>query len=831
MKKSLQAKVTEQPDECLHCGLNIPALRAHSAAEEVRFCCRGCECVYQLLQGLGLKEFYNIKESVGSDTKQAALTTGAKYLHFDDPEFQKRHLREQREESRRIDLYVEGIHCAACVWLLERLPDILPGIDESRVHFETSSLRICYRADKVRLSEIAASIDSLGYKPVAKTGQSADELNRRQRRDILLRLAVAAVSAGNTMMIAISLYQGWFSGMEQSYVKFFHWVSLIVSLPAVLYSAQPFYRAAFGGLRVGALHIDLPISIGIIAGFLASAFNTVVGAQHVYFDSICMLVFLLLLGRWLQRVTLDHALASKALIHTLLPLDAIRMEGKKEVPVYSGSLLVGQIVRVVENSAVPVDGELISGRSFVDTSVLTGESRPQRVVRGDKVYAGTRNVGEAFDLLVEKSGENTRLGTLLSTLDGIAQKKPRIVQETDKVASWFVAIVVCLAICTAGYWFWSSGLFVAIDRTLALLVVSCPCALGLAAPISLSIAQKKAANMGIFIRSAEALERVAAVTHLCLDKTGTVTSGIPTVVSTLYHSELSELQKREALTSAAALEQGVSHPFASAIREIASCQDRRFQSLRNQLGKGVSGVDENNAMWRLGSKRFLVSQGVGVGKEFESFQTDNEQNAVSTVFLSKDDTVQLAFAIGDPLKPHAAQVIRHLIGWKYEMSILSGDSQGVVDAVAKQLGIRSSQVFGELSPEDKVSRVEKAQSSSATMMLGDGANDAAAFAAASVGVAVHGGAEVSLRTADVFIADPDFLRIQDLFALSARTLSVIRRNLLFSAVYNVVGAALAILGVITPLLAAILMPISSLTVIVSSGSLMRKEKDIKSEKV
>jgi Cu2+-exporting ATPase len=340
--------------------------------------------------------------------------------------------------------------------------------------------------------------------------------------------------------------------------------------------------------------------------------------------------------------------------------------------------------------------------------------------------------------------------------------------------------------------------------------------------------------MGLFIRSAEALERLAGVRTVCLDKTGTITQGVPTVVGIVFAPGVGQREQARALEYAFALEQGVTHPFASAIRAFASpviTESSSLEDIRSIIGRGVQGVDKSGALWRLGSERFLVQEGVSICEELKEFRENNVNSVLSTVFIAKGDVAFAALGIGESLKADAREFVGLLKEKNYQLYILSGDSQAVVDGVARRLEIDLEKAFGELSPEDKLAKIELAQASSPTLMLGDGANDAAAFAASSIGIAVHGGAETSLRTADVFVSEPRLLLVNELLSLADRTLWVIKRNLLFSALYNVLGAGLAIFGFITPLAAAVLMPISSLTVVLSSSSLMREKKPRKNEKL
>jgi Cu2+-exporting ATPase len=806
---------------CAHCGLDIPPTLINKS----RFCCTGCESVFLILNELGLEQFYELKRATGADLGPQPSPGQIRYDYFDDEAFWEEHVDSTHSPEMRVSLYLAGVHCAACVWLLEKLPECLPGVLSAKLQLSSSVLYLRYDAERIRLSEIARFIDSLGYQPVAVSPDALAKGRRAERRMLLLRIAVAGLAAGNAMMLAVSLFQGWFSGMDTHIESLFVWLSCAIAFPAVTFSAVPFYRAAYASVSMRKLHIDLPISIGIVAGYTLSIVNTIAGNSHVYYDSVCMLIFLLLVGRWLQRDGLDRTNDKGSLLYALAPSSALRRGSEGQwTEVYSGSLKVGDIVLVPADARIPADGILASDSAHIDCSLLTGESGFERKSRGDQLFAGTVNRSSSVEVAVTAVHQTTRLGKLLAALEASQAERSPLVQLTDRVAGRFVSVVLVVASATALYWGLRSGASAAIERTLAVLVVSCPCALGLAAPVSFSVALRSAARRGIFVRSAAALEAAAKVTTVFLDKTGTLTVGRPDVRA--VHYALDDLTGDKDVVSrtrslVASLEQHSHHPLASALRRWSAGGELIADiSLSEHDGCGIEGTT-GSCRVLLGSVQWSERQGVTISESIQQ-QIQQEPYASSTLALLSQNSRAIAlFAIGDDLREEARAFVKKLVASGYRPEIISGDRTAVVRDIAAQVGIPADQARGELSPEEKMAIIERAEDLAPTMMLGDGANDAGALRAARVGVALHGGAEASIRVAEVFLSPSQLFLSIGLLEGAKQTQRVIRRSLIFSAFYNIIGTSLAVMGVLGPLGAAILMPISSATVILSALSLMR----------
>jgi len=767
------------------------------------FCCDGCAAVHAILHEHGLTRYYALARE--ADQARPARVTGRRYGELDDPAFAARACAGLPGGLLAADLYLEGVHCAACVWLVEKLPALVPGVVEVRLDLPRSRARVAWDPGVARLSDAAAALDRLGYPVHPYRGAHAAELRRREHRGLLLRIGVAGAIAGNVMAIAFGLYGGFLHGIEPEYLRLFRWTSLAVATPSVFWCGATFFRGAVGSLRGRTLHMDVPIAIGLLAGWAHGAANTVLGRGEVYFDVVTTLVFLLLTGRYLLKRRQGTSVEAAELLASLAPSSARVIEdgATREVPLEA--LVPGMRVEVRAGETIPADGRVVSGRSTLDRSLLTGESRPAEAVCGDAVHAGTVNLSGPLEVEIDTTGEDTRVGRLLRLVDDHARRRAPIVQMADRLAGRFGAVVLGLAAVTFVIW-WPAGADRAFDNAIALLIVTCPCALGLATPLAISAAVGRAARAGFLIRGGDVIEALAAGGRVILDKTGTLTRGRLAVV----RWEGTE----ETLRLAAAAEAGSSHPVA---RAIATDDPPRVGpvEVEETLGGGVVGrVGRRQVV--VGSPGFVVGRYGALPAPLDTLVASWAAEGLSPVVVAVDNAVCGLAGLGDPLREDAKRSIERLASLGFAPSILSGDHPGAVAAVARSLGLDGRRARGGVSPEAKLAAVIEGKARGPVVMVGDGVNDAAALAAATVGVAVHGGAEAAMAAADVYVARPGVGRLVELIEGSRRTMGVVRRNLALSLFYNVIGVALAMTGVLNPLIAAILMPLSSLTVIVSS---------------
>ena len=791
---------------CTHCGLPVPAALVEPTEDE-QFCCHGCRTVYRVIQGYGLDRFYDLKDL--SAAGQAARTTDREYREFDDPTFRELYVRGAGAGLKTVELYLEGVNCAACVWLVEKSPSLLAGVAEVRLDLGKAMARVTWDPEQVDLSVIARSLDSLGYPAHPFRGVKVRDMRRKEDRALLIRIGVAGFCAGNIMLISFALYGGMFHGIADEFRNLFQWVSMVLSLPAVLWCAGLFYRSAWGAVRTRATHMDIPISLGILTGSAWGVYSTITGRGEVYFDSVTLLIFLLLVGRWVQRTQQRKAADASELLYSLAPTSArLVVDGEvRESPLEA--VLPGATVEVRAGDSVPVDGVVLEGSSSLNISLLSGESRPMEVGPADRVFAGTENLTSRLLVEVTGTGEDTRVGRLMRLVEEAARRKAPVIRLADRISGWFVSAVLLLAAGTALAWWWiDPGL--AVEHAVALLVVTCPCALGLATPLAVSAAIGKASKLGILIKGGDVLERLAKPGRIVLDKTGTLTEGRSRLVRWLGDETVQ--------ADLAALERHSAHPVAKALAGMVETVSPDAEVvLEDSRGGGIRG-SVNGRPVLAGSPSYMQAR-TGTFPDWVVTALDDVTSAgLTPVLVSRGEELLALAGIGDPVRQDSGPTLLRMreLGWSTE--ILSGDHPAVVQSVAEELGIGPEHAHGGRQPEEKLEYITAAVAADehAVVMVGDGVNDAAALSAADVGVGVHGGAEAALSAADVFLTREGLTPVVELLEGARRTFRVIRLNLIFSLLYNLIGAVLAMAGRIDPLAAAILMPVSSLTVITLS---------------
>lgn len=805
---------------CAHCGLPAPCPSDSKSlgdsknggdSEIPAFCCSGCEGAYKLIHGWGLEDYYALRDSLAPGSGESVLTSD-RYAELDD--FSLLGASAPRDAGGGLlvcRLAVTGLHCGACAWLIERAAKLEPGWHSARVRMNDHSTDIVFDPQRTQLSKIGARLGQLGYRvsPLV-VGERAERESAENRR-LLVQIAIAGFCAANSMWIAVALYAGRFSGIAEEHALVLRWAGVLLGLIAVAIPGRTFFQGALASLRTRTPHMDLPVALGLGVGAVAGLVGAISGRGEVYFDSIAVLVFFLLVGRWVQFRQQRRAAESVGLLMRLAPRTAMRIEsdGKlKMVP--SDSLRDGDLIRVSAGEGVPADGVVVAGESTLDRSLLTGESRPVAIGLGEEIHAGTANIETPLDVRVTAVGLESRAGKLMQMVEDAAQAKAPVVQLADSVGGWFVSIVVVLAVVTLAVW-WPSDPAKAAEHAVALLIVACPCALALATPLALAVGLGRAAKRRLLVRGGDVLERLAKPGIIWFDKTGTLTEG------RLRVGRVEGPEPEKVLALASAVERGSMHPIAKGIvveAEREKCEIFEASNIKQVSGGGVAGC-VNNQVIRIGHVAFLRAEGVSIESGIVELADLIAESGATPVLVAIDDVCKNVLRIEDVIRGDAREVIAKLgaSGWKVGM--LSGDHVRTVARVAGELGIEPERAFGGLLPEEKLRKIEtsKQESQLPVVMVGDGVNDAVALAAADVGVAVRGGAEASLEAAPVFLADGKLAGLADLIAAAKRTVGVIRRNFAASLAYNIFAVVLAMAGLINPLLAAILMPISSLTVL------------------
>ena len=785
---------------CAHCGLEATAGDARTV-DGATYCCAGCETAARIIRQSGLGGFYALPERRAS----RVASSGRSYAEFDHEAFHAAHVRTLPDGLHEVQFYLEGVHCASCVWLVERVPMIVPGAVRAELDVTRAVARLAWDPQAVQLSALARALDQLGYPPHAFRGQRADEARKAEERAMLTRIGVAGAIAGNVMTIALALYSGIFSGMEREFERYFRWLSWILVTPALFWPGRTFFTSAWQALRNKRLHMDVPIALALALGYVQGAVNTLRDGGPIYFDAVGTLIFLLLVGRYLQHRAQRSAADSAALLGALAPATARVVDGEtvKELP--TEAVLPGMTLEVRAGDTLAADGCVVAGRSSLDLALLTGESRPVTVGEGDRVYAGTVNLSAPLRVRVEEAGIASRLGRLLRDVEDGARTRPPVVLLADRIAGAFIAVVLLLAAITATLW-WRTDAFFAMDSAIALLVVTCPCALAIATPLAFTVSVGRAARRGILVKGAHALETLTGRGTIFLDKTGTLTEGRMRLEA--YDGPV------ELRAGILGLERHSRHPvaaaFAAAWPDVVPAE---VQDYEETLGGGLRGRVEGRDIL-VGKPDWVLAQARGVSARIAAL-TPLEAR-LTPVLVAVDGEVVARAGFGDPLRASARPMVEGLRRAGWDVRLLSGDAPAVVQAVAAALGIAPTNAEGGASPERKREAVVAARAQGPVVMVGDGVNDAAAIAAATVGIAVRGGAEASMAAADVYLARQGVGSLDELFVGARRTTNVIQRNMVVALGYNAISVTMAMLGILDPLFAAVLMPLGSVTVILAT---------------
>jgi Cu2+-exporting ATPase len=788
---------------CIHCGL--PALGIE-ASDGPTFCCSACATAYAMINAHGLGAYHDFSERRGA----AVRPSGRGFADFDHEAFQTRYVTHDADGMAHVQLALEGVHCASCVWLIERVPLLVTGVARAELDVRQSRASVMWDPSATQLSAVARTLDALGYTPHPYRGGARAVLRRTEDRAMLIRIGVSGAIATNVMLAALALYAGELNTMDAGSLRLFRWISFALTIPTLVWPGRVFFTSAWAALRTGTIHMDVPIALALGAAFTRGAINTITGSGPVYFDGVCALVFLLLVGRFLQARGQRAATDATEQLFALTPATARLVQADDStIEVPADAVGIGSVIAVHAGETIPVDGEVISGESTLNRAILTGESADVHVDVGDTVYAGTLNRTAELRVVVKASGEDSRIARILAQVDDSARRRAPVVLLADRLASRVVAVVLVLAVVTYAVWVRRDAT-AAWDHVIALLIVTCPCALALATPLAMSAAVGRAARAGIFVKGGDTLESLSRPGWLVLDKTGTLTMGETTLVSWDGADALQPM--------ILALESASTHPIAAGFRRAwAGVAPSAGVTATHTIGGGVAGrVDGHDLL--IGSPRFIAAQ-----LPDATWPTWANDDGYTPVIIASDGCIVGRAAFGDAIRDDAAASLATLRARGWRTMLLSGDAASVSRRVGTALGFAPDEIVAEASPEEKASRVRALVAAAGAgrtppcvAMVGDGVNDAAAIAAATVGIGVHGGAEASLATADVALTRDGLAALVALDEGARRSMRVIRNNILWAFAYNALGVVLAIGGQITPLIAAIMMPTSSLTVVLAS---------------
>lgn len=795
---------------CSHCGISFrwKALESRSDDGTVsHFCCKGCQGAYRMICDAGLASFYLRSE------RTTPTVTDAQASSYTEVDLVQHVVPEGK--LCRINVLISGITCPSCVWLLERILVRTAGVEYVSLSYSGGIASLRFDPDLVTPLQLFTVIASLGYAPRPYSiDQSAKEA-RRERDDLLLRFGTALFLTMQLMAYSYALYAGYFQGIDGFMKQFLQYVSLLVTTPVVFYSGWPFVRGAWRSLKTMAPGMDLLIAMGALSAWSYSVWALFNG-QETYFESAATIVTFVLIGRLLELSVRRKAMSGISSLYEAAPQRATRVaadSSHETVPV--DELFPGDLLLVRQGERFPVDCLIVTGETEVDQSLATGESRPVLLGVGDEVRSGCINVAAPITVQALRPAGQSYLMRVAALVQMAQSGKPQLQQLADRVSGWFVPAVIVLAaaVCAFRLLILGDSAAEAIMTALALVLIACPCAMGLAVPAAVLAACSRSASLGIILRSGDVIERLSTIDYALFDKTGTVTCGLPRVSS---FTVCDGFDHAFVLQAAATLEEQASHPLARAIVQYAAdhgYQPEQCREFRTFPGRGISVQLSGGEVVQCGSEAFFAEQGI-------SEVSCPIDGAATPVLCVINGTLAGTFLLVDQLRQGGEALMTAMSAAGISISLISGDHQATAERIAGEVGI--GHAVGGMTPDQKLAHVVALQTQGHhVLMVGDGVNDAPALAAATVSCSLTGSSDIALENADVIITGDDLTRISGAYRISRATMTIIKQNLGWAFLYNIIGIPLAMTGTLTPVYAAVAMTASSLLVSLNSLRLMR----------
>lgn len=702
--------------------------------------------------------------------------------------------------SYELTCLVSGIHCASCIQLIENALISEPDVSEARVNMTTNRLRVVWRGDAERADQLAQKVIKLGYK-LKPFDAAEDEKDVLPEEKFLLRcMAISGFAMGNIMLISVGLWTSSGESMGMATRDFFHWISALIALPTIIYAGQPFFRSAWSVLKTGHTNMDVPISIAITLASGMSLVETISHGEHVYFDSAVMLLFFLLIGRYLDERAKGKAReTAKELLSMLSGSATVVSCCGKQSSVPIKGLREGMVVLVAMGDNIPADGVVVEGKSEIDKSLINGETLPEVIREGSYVFAGTNNISAPIKVKIAKASEDSLLSDIVRLMEKAEQGQAKYVRLADKAARLYTPVVHTLGLLTFLYWWqlggleWQPALMIAIT----VLIITCPCALGLAVPVVQVLASGKLMKRGILLKSGDALEKLAGITAAVFDKTGTLTLGKPSLDSGMLEAGMQE---------AASLAAHSKHPLSKALKAAYDGELLPVQEVVEHPGKGLEGVIAGEHV-KLGSRNWC-----GDGAAENSHHLE--------IWLNVDGEPVTRFTFEDQIKTDAKSVLQKLKQSGLKLMLLSGDRAEAVQNVANELGLEDARAS--LTPPEKTAIIEEMSKTERVLMIGDGLNDAPSLAAAHVSMSPSSAIDIAQNTADIVFQGDTLAPILTAWHVAKKAQQLVKENFALAVIYNLIAIPLAVMGHVTPLIAALAMSGSSLLVIGNSFRLNLK---------
>ena len=698
-----------------------------------------------------------------------------------------------------LSILVSGVHCAGCIQKIESSLAHEQDVIHARLNFSTKRLSLSWKGDEMRANDFVDIVQNLGYGVLPYSPDVEQQQTKEQLKFLLLCLGIAGFAMGNLMLLSVGLWTTTGETMGEATRNFMHWIAAAIALPAVLFAGRPFFRSALKALKSGHTNMDVPISIALILASGMSLYETIHHGEHVYFDSAVMLMFFLLIGRYLDFRARGAALASATELLSTLSGFAQVIDGEKVKRIPIRDVREGMIIRVASGESFPVDGIVIDGQSSVDTSLVTGETIPRDVSPDNEVYAGTINLSAPLTIQASKAAEDSLLSDIVRLMEKATQGQAQYVRLADKAAKLYTPVVHTMALLAFLGWWLVGGISVqeALMIAVTVLIITCPCALGLAVPVVQVLASSILMKKGILVKSGDALERLATIDTALMDKTGTLTLGKPTLQNT---------PDKEDLKLAASIATHSLHPLSKAIVNAYDGDLLNIENVEEIGGKGVQGTYQNKTI-RLGSRSWCGDQNAPSSADIE-------------LWLQVDENTPCCFSFSDKLRDDAVETVERFKSHGITPIMISGDRESVVQNVARECGIE--EYHAEITPPEKFEIMEKLQDADhTTLMIGDGLNDAPTLAGAYVSIAPGTAIDMAQNAADIVFMGDKFSSVFDTYKTALMTQKLVKENFALAVIYNIIAIPLALAGLVTPLVAAIAMSGSSIIVIGNSFRLKK----------
>jgi Cu2+-exporting ATPase len=784
---------------CYHCDLPVPKAGQYQVIifnEQRDMCCPGCQAVAETIIENGLENYYSFRSEPGKKVEPSSIHSLSELLIYDEPSVQEDFVVHENSINH-IQLSVEGIRCAACGWLIEKRLRHVDGIAQINVNVSASRAWVKWNPRQINLSQILNQIERVGYTALPFQPDKHEALYQNEHKSYLKNLGLAGLLGMQVMMLALGLYFGLFGYIDKQTEHYFAWVSLFLTLPVVTFSARVFYLSAYRAIRAGNLNMDVPISIAIVFIFSGSVSATFSGAGDIYYESVCMFVFLLLIGRYLEHNSRRQASLASANMLKYIPVKTTLVTDKGDQLVLAKSLRPGDKVRIRSGETIPADGKIHSGQAWIDEAILTGEFEPNLKTAGDKVKGGTLNQEGSITVFIESALKDAFINQILRLQEQALSFKPRVLNLADRVASYFVLGVLLVSTGTFIFW-WHYATEQALWIGVSVLVATCPCALGLATPSALNCALQRLNRNGILLKKADTLERLTEIDTLVLDKTGTLTEGNLRVRSVQLLGTQSE---NHVLELASALEKHSEHPIAKAFSVPTQLT---ALDIKVETGRGISGKI-NGKHYRIGNARFTQAN-------------TKHTMASANVFLCEENNLIAAFSLQDTPRQGSQETLAQFNA--LDTVLLSGDSSENVQAIAKACGIENW--LAEQSPQMKLDYVNQLQQQGKkTLMVGDGVNDGPVLAAAYTSVAVANATDVAKNAADSLLLHANLRALVSLHTTAKQTRNIVIQNIGWALAYNICVLPAAMMGFLTPWIGVIGMSLSSIIVVTNSTRLLK----------